>query len=166
MQPAERLGDEIDASLFEDDDGTVYFLWHSGKIARMKPDMSGLAEPYRWLKTTTLRSEPEAPFRPVRGHLRQGLVRPCRLRRHVPVQGQRPLLPLLFGAISMAATVAPSPLRRTCSAPTANATRRFPTPATTPSSRTTGPVVVHLLRQRRHRALAGAARRAAHPLRR
>ena len=31
------LGDEIDASLFEDDDGAVYFLWHSGKIARMKP---------------------------------------------------------------------------------------------------------------------------------
>jgi beta-xylosidase len=52
MQPGERMGDEIDASLFEDDDGTVYFLWHSGKIARMKPDMSGLAEPYHWLKTT------------------------------------------------------------------------------------------------------------------
>ena len=53
VQPNERMGDEIDASLFEDDDGTVYYLWHSGKIARMKPDMSGLAEPYHWLKTTT-----------------------------------------------------------------------------------------------------------------
>ena len=53
MQPGERMGDEIDASLFQDDDGTVYFLWHSGKIARMKPDMSGLAEPYHWLRTTT-----------------------------------------------------------------------------------------------------------------
>lgn len=52
MQPGERMGDEIDASLFQDDDGTVYFLWHCGKIARMKPDMSGLAEPYHWLKTT------------------------------------------------------------------------------------------------------------------
>lgn len=52
MQPGERLGDEIDASLFQDDDGSVYFLWHSGKIARMKPDMNGLAEPYRWLKMT------------------------------------------------------------------------------------------------------------------
>jgi len=52
VQPNERLGDEIDASLFEDEDGSVYFLWHSGKIARMKPDLSGLAEPYRWLKTT------------------------------------------------------------------------------------------------------------------
>jgi beta-xylosidase len=51
-QPAERLGDEIDASLYEDDDGTVYFLWHSGKIARMKPDMSGLAEPYHWLRSS------------------------------------------------------------------------------------------------------------------
>lgn len=53
MQPEDRIGDEIDASLFQDDDGTVYFLWHCGKIARMKPDMSGLAEPYHWLKTTT-----------------------------------------------------------------------------------------------------------------
>jgi len=52
MQPAERLGDEIDASLFEDDDGTLYFLWHSGRIARLKPNMRGLAEPYHYLKTT------------------------------------------------------------------------------------------------------------------
>lgn len=58
VQPGERLGDEIDASLFEDDDGTVYFLWHSGKIARMKPDLSGLAEPYRWLKTTVPDPDP------------------------------------------------------------------------------------------------------------
>lgn len=50
IQPGARMGDEIDASLFEDDDGAVYFIWHSGKIARMKDDMSGLAEPYRWLK--------------------------------------------------------------------------------------------------------------------
>jgi beta-xylosidase len=50
VQPGERMGDEIDASLFEDDDGAVYFLWHGGKIARLKPDLSGLAEPYRWLK--------------------------------------------------------------------------------------------------------------------
>lgn len=50
MQPDARMGDEIDASLFEDDDGSVYFVWHSGKIARLKPDLSGFAEPYRWLK--------------------------------------------------------------------------------------------------------------------
>ena len=52
VQPDKRMGDEIDASLFQDDDGSVYFLWHSGKIAKMKPDMSGLAEPYHWLKLT------------------------------------------------------------------------------------------------------------------
>lgn len=52
MQPGERLGDEIDASIFEDDDGTVYYLWHSGKIARLKTDMTGLAEPYHWLKSS------------------------------------------------------------------------------------------------------------------
>jgi xylan 1,4-beta-xylosidase len=59
VQPAERLGDEIDASLFEDDDGTMYFLWHSGKIARLKPDMSGLAEPYRWLKAAATDPDPK-----------------------------------------------------------------------------------------------------------
>jgi len=53
VQPGERLGDEIDASLFEDTDGAVWFVWHSGKIAPMKPDMTGLAEPYTWLKTST-----------------------------------------------------------------------------------------------------------------
>ncbi len=52
MHPNERLGDEIDASMFQDTDGSVYFVWHSGKIAKMKPDMSGFAEPYHWLKTT------------------------------------------------------------------------------------------------------------------
>jgi len=58
VQPAERMGDEIDASLFEDDDGAVYFLWHSGKIARMKADLTGLAEPYHWLKTTSTDPNP------------------------------------------------------------------------------------------------------------
>ena len=43
---------QLRQSLFLNDDGTVYFLWHSGKIARLKPDMTGLAEPYRWLKPT------------------------------------------------------------------------------------------------------------------
>jgi DUF1680 family protein len=50
MQPSERLGDEIDATLFQEDNGDVYFAWHSGKIAKLKPDLSGLAEPYHWLK--------------------------------------------------------------------------------------------------------------------
>jgi beta-xylosidase len=53
MQPAERLGDEIDATLFQEDNGDVYFAWHSGKIAKLKTDMSGLAEPYHWLKAGT-----------------------------------------------------------------------------------------------------------------
>ena len=58
VQPDSRLGDEIDASLFEDTDGKVYFLWHSGKIARMKPDMSGLAEPYHWIRTVNSDPDP------------------------------------------------------------------------------------------------------------
>lgn len=41
---------EIDASLFEDDDGTVYFVYQDGKIARIKGDMSGLAEEPHLLK--------------------------------------------------------------------------------------------------------------------
>jgi beta-xylosidase len=36
-----------DASLFEDDDGQVYFLCADANIARMKPDLSDLAEPLR-----------------------------------------------------------------------------------------------------------------------
>jgi xylan 1,4-beta-xylosidase len=50
VSPDERIGDEIDASLFQDDDGTVYFVWHCGKIRKMKADMSGPAEPGRKLK--------------------------------------------------------------------------------------------------------------------
>lgn len=59
MHPDERLGDEIDASLFQDDDGAVYFVWHCGKIARMKPDMSGFAEPYHRLRTTAEDPDPK-----------------------------------------------------------------------------------------------------------
>jgi beta-xylosidase len=36
-----------DASLFEDDDGQVYFMCAGARIAKMKPDMSDLAEPLR-----------------------------------------------------------------------------------------------------------------------
>lgn len=43
------LTPEIDASLFEDTDGTVYFVYQNGKIARMKNDLSGLAEEPRLL---------------------------------------------------------------------------------------------------------------------
>lgn len=58
VHPSERMGDEIDASLFQDDDGTVYFLWHSGKIARMNATMTGLAEPYHWIRTATADADP------------------------------------------------------------------------------------------------------------
>lgn len=44
------LTSEIDASLFADDDGQVYFVWQNGKIARMKDDMSGFAEEPRLLR--------------------------------------------------------------------------------------------------------------------
>lgn len=49
---------EIDPSLFEDDDGTVYFVGHNHYIARMKDDLSGLAEPMRRLAETPYDPEP------------------------------------------------------------------------------------------------------------
>jgi len=50
VQPQGPLTDEIDASLFEDDDGKVYFVFQNGKITRLKDDLSGLAESPRLLK--------------------------------------------------------------------------------------------------------------------
>ena len=50
IKPDGPLTGEIDASLFDDDDGKVYFVWQNGKIARMKDDMTGLAEKPRLLK--------------------------------------------------------------------------------------------------------------------
>jgi len=44
------LTGEIDASLFQDDDGKVYFVYQNGKIARLKDDMTGLAEEPQTLK--------------------------------------------------------------------------------------------------------------------
>jgi beta-xylosidase len=58
MHPDEPLGDEIDASLFEDSDGTLYFVWHCGKIAPLNADMNGFAEPYRQLKTVDTDPDP------------------------------------------------------------------------------------------------------------
>ncbi|MGM0883778.1 MAG: family 43 glycosylhydrolase [Bacillota bacterium] len=40
----------IDASLFQDDDGQVYYLCDNGKIARMNDEMTGLAEELRLLQ--------------------------------------------------------------------------------------------------------------------
>ena len=48
----------IDGSLFEDTDGTVYFVGHNHYIARMKSDMSGLAEEVKTLKESKYSPEP------------------------------------------------------------------------------------------------------------
>lgn len=53
IKPDEPLSTGIDASLFQDDDGTVYSLYGGGWIARMKPDLSGLAEPYRHIASAS-----------------------------------------------------------------------------------------------------------------
>ena len=58
IAPDERLGDEIDASLFEDGDGTLYFVWHCGKIRKLKPDLSGPAEPTRKLTLSVADPDP------------------------------------------------------------------------------------------------------------
>jgi len=44
------LTGNIDASLFQDDDGTIYFIYQNGMIARLKDDMTGLAEEPRLLR--------------------------------------------------------------------------------------------------------------------
>lgn len=56
----------IDASLFEDDDGAVYFLYGSGYLARMKDDLTGLAETPVLLRTSPADTDPEHhhPARP------------------------------------------------------------------------------------------------------
>jgi xylan 1,4-beta-xylosidase len=53
LKPDEPLSSGIDASLFQDDDGAVYSLYGGGWIAKMKPDMSGLAEPYRHITSSS-----------------------------------------------------------------------------------------------------------------
>lgn len=52
--------DNINGGLFEDDDGAVYFVGHNHFIARMKDDLSGLAEPIRQLQETPYEPEPYA----------------------------------------------------------------------------------------------------------
>lgn len=54
------LHDHIDGSLFGDDDGTVYYVGHNHFIARMKDDLSGLAEPIRRFAETPFDPEPYA----------------------------------------------------------------------------------------------------------
>ena len=50
VHPKGPLTDEIDASLFVDDDGKVYFVYQNGKIARLNEEMNELAEKPRLLK--------------------------------------------------------------------------------------------------------------------
>jgi len=55
IKPDGPLTPQIDASLFADDDGKVYFVYQNGKIARMKDDMTGLAEEPRQLAPANAR---------------------------------------------------------------------------------------------------------------
>lgn len=48
----------IDGSLFEDTDGTVYFVGHNHYIARMKQDMSDIAEDFVKMKESSYNPEP------------------------------------------------------------------------------------------------------------
>ena len=52
------LTHRIDSSLFVDDNGTVYYVWQEGRIARMKEDMSGFAEDPRWIVQQHFDPEP------------------------------------------------------------------------------------------------------------
>lgn len=48
----------IDLSLFEDDNGAVYLIGHDHFIARMKADLSDVAEPFRRLQEMPYQQEP------------------------------------------------------------------------------------------------------------
>lgn len=50
--------DQIDVSIFEDDNGAVYLIGKDHYVARMKDDLSGLAEPFQLLKETPYNPEP------------------------------------------------------------------------------------------------------------
>jgi beta-xylosidase len=52
VHPDAPMTPNIDASLFQDDDGKVYFVWQNGRIARMNQEMTDLAEKPRLLKPT------------------------------------------------------------------------------------------------------------------
>lgn len=61
----------IDPTLFEDEDGQVYFSWSSGKrIARLKDDMSGFAEPF---KDITLENPDHEPTHHAAKCVRRGM---------------------------------------------------------------------------------------------
>lgn len=49
---------QIDGSLFEDDNGAVYIIGHNHYIARMKDDLSGISEPFKKFIETPYQVEP------------------------------------------------------------------------------------------------------------
>jgi hypothetical protein len=51
VHPDGPMSPGLDATLFQDDDGKVYFLWGGNSIVRMKDDMSGFAEEPRYVGT-------------------------------------------------------------------------------------------------------------------
>jgi len=55
VHPQGPITSQIDASLFQDDDGRVYFVWQNGLIARMNEEMTELAEKPRFLKPANYR---------------------------------------------------------------------------------------------------------------
>ncbi len=50
--------DNIDLSIFEDTDGEAYLVGHNHYIAKMKKDLSDVAEPFKTLKETPYNPEP------------------------------------------------------------------------------------------------------------
>lgn len=50
--------DNIDVSIFEDTDGEVYLVGHNHYIAKMKKDLSDIAEPFQRFKETPYNPEP------------------------------------------------------------------------------------------------------------
>lgn len=52
------LTSRIDSSLFVDDDGSVYYIWQNGRIARMNDDLNGFAEPPRLMLQQHFAPEP------------------------------------------------------------------------------------------------------------
>lgn len=75
IKPDQPVSTGIDASLFQDDDGSVYFLYGGGWIAKMKPDMTGLAEPFHHVLST--RSGREIGFEGVYLFKNEGLYTLC-----------------------------------------------------------------------------------------
>lgn len=54
----QAIFENIDLSLFEDDDGSVYLVGHNHFIAKMNEQLDGLAEPFRRIEETPYASEP------------------------------------------------------------------------------------------------------------